>query len=175
AAIAAAGTGDAGAENRELLRRVSLVEQLLEEGAPAEALREARLLRDEPFWRDGALAPIEGKLRLAAAAAQRRDPARPAQPGSGKSAGSRLARAVVAFYRFAVSPAIGQRCSLTPSCSQYFLEASRKHGLLGIPMITDRFVREPVVSAPDRPLVRDGAGRWRHPDPVEDHDWWFEK
>ena len=87
--------------------------------------------------------------------------------------GGWLARRVVGFYRAFVGPAIGSRCALEPSCSRYFLLAARKHGLLGVPMTADRFVREPVVSAPDRPWVRNEQGFWRHPDPVEDHDWWF--
>lgn len=87
--------------------------------------------------------------------------------------GGWFARRVVGFYRAFVGPAIGARCALEPSCSRYFALASRKHGLLGVPMTADRFVREPVVSAPDRPWVRNAEGAWRHPDPVEDHDWWF--
>ena len=86
-----------------------------------------------------------------------------------------FARCVVGFYRAAIGPAIGSRCALEPSCSRYFLQASRKHGLLGVPMTVDRFVREPVVSAPDRPWVLTDSGDWRHPDPVEDHDGWFSK
>ena len=104
-----------------------------------------------------------------------------ALPGVGVSPGAPrggiggwLARRVVGFYRAFVGPAIGARCALEPSCSRYFLLAARKHGLLGVPMTADRFVREPVVSAPDRPWVRNADGAWRHPDPVEDHDWWFD-
>ena len=88
--------------------------------------------------------------------------------------GAWLAAGVVGFYRFFVGPAIGDRCVLEPSCSRYYLEASRKHGILGVPMVTDRFVREPVESNSDR-LIRMPNGSWRHPDPVSDHDWWFSK
>lgn len=83
-----------------------------------------------------------------------------------------IAQWIVGFYRAQISPAIGARCVLDPSCSQYFLEASRKHGLLGLPMIADRFVREPIESASDRVILRTD-GQHRHLDPVEDHDWWF--
>ena len=98
---------------------------------------------------------------------------------TGKKAGPRgpgawLAAGVVGFYRLFVGPAIGSRCVLEPSCSQYFLEAGRKHGIAGVPMVADRFVREPVVSASDR-WVRRPDGSWRHPDPVSDHDGWFSK
>ena len=88
--------------------------------------------------------------------------------------GTWLAAGVVGFYRLFVGPAIGDRCVLEPSCSQYYLEASRKHGILGVPMITDRFVREPVESHSER-LIRMPDGSWRHSDPVSDHDWWFSK
>ena len=97
-----------------------------------------------------------------------------AAPAPRGGIGGWLARRVVGFYRAFVGPAIGARCALEPSCSRYFLLAARKHGLLGVPMTADRFVREPVVSAPDRPWVRNADGAWRHPDPVEDHDWWFD-
>ena len=97
-----------------------------------------------------------------------------AAPAPRGGVGGWLARRVVGFYRAFVGPAIGARCALEPSCSRYFLLAARKHGLLGVPMTADRFVREPVVSAPDRPWVRNAEGAWRHPDPVEDHDWWFD-
>ena len=153
-------------EPDRLARRVALVAELLEEGAAAEARAEAARLRAEPFWREGALDALAPR---AGAAAPLPAPADSAVPGSG----SLFARAVVGFYRACVGPALGSRCALEPSCSHYFVLAARKHGWLGLPLIADRFVREPVVSAPDRPWVRNAAGAWRHPDPVEDHDWWF--
>ena len=154
-----------------LARRVALVAELLDEGASAEASVEAARLRaDMPEVADAALAPLAAALAQAGAT-----PASPAAPASRGGVGGWLARRVVWFYRTFVGTAIGDRCVLQPSCSRYFLEASRRHGLLGIPMITDRFVREPAASAPDRPWVRMPSGEWRHPDPVEDHDFWFSK
>jgi hypothetical protein len=80
--------------------------------------------------------------------------------------------AVIRFYGSQVSPAIGRRCSLWPSCSAYAVEAVRKHGLLGIAMYADRAVSEPgIVAAARRPVEVDG--RRRYADPVEDHDWWM--
>ena len=99
--------------------------------------------------------------------------AREQAPAHRGGIGGLLARGVVGFYRMFIGPALGSRCALEPSCSRYFILSSRKHGLLGVPMTADRFVREPVVSAPDRPWVLNSEGAWRHPDPVEDHDWWF--
>ena len=156
---------DPAAEAR-LARRVALVAELLVEGAAAEARAEAARLRTEPFWHEGAL---DGLLPRPAA-----DRAAPAADGASAGTSSLFARAVVGFYRACIGPALGARCALEPSCSRYFLLASRKHGWLGVPMTADRFVREPVVSAPHRPWVRNADGAWRHPDPVEDHDWWFE-
>ena len=84
------------------------------------------------------------------------------------------ARWFVAFYRRQISPAIGSRCSMEPSCSEYFLRASQKHGVLGIPMIADRLVRESTVHAQgDSPVLRDGKVRYR--DPLEMHDFWMRK
>lgn len=94
------------------------------------------------------------------------------RPGQRVGLFSLPGRAIVAFYRSCVSPAIGARCSLTPSCSQYFLEASRKHGLLAFPIVADRLVREPgVVAAARRPVFV--GGKRRIADPLEDHDAWL--
>ena len=154
-----------------LSRRAALVAELLDEGAAAEALAEAARLRAEPFWREGALDELASRLEAAL-------PPSPGSSGNGGEtaggSGSLFARWVVAFYRFAIGPALGSRCALEPSCSRFFSRSCRKHGWLGVPMTADRFVREPVVSADDRPWVRDASGHWRHPDPVEDHDWWFD-
>ncbi len=81
---------------------------------------------------------------------------------------------VVGFYRAQVGPAIGSRCDLLPSCSEYFLQASRAHGLLGVALMADRFIREPsVVAARARPVTMPD-GHVRFADPVSDHDFWME-
>lgn len=81
---------------------------------------------------------------------------------------ARPAEWIVGFYRKQIGPAIGHRCSLHPSCSTYFLEASHEHGLLGVPLIADRLVREPgVVSAGERPVLTNGVVRYA--DPLSDH------
>ena len=82
---------------------------------------------------------------------------------------------IVRFYRAPIGPAIGSRCDLLPSCSEYFMQASRAHGLLGVPIIADRFVREPsVVSAAANPVAMPD-GPVRYPDPVSDHDFWMKR
>jgi len=79
---------------------------------------------------------------------------------------------IVFFYRNAIRPALGARCSLKPHCSEYFLLASRQHPLLAIPMIADRLVREPsVVSAGQHALQENGTTVYE--DPVENHDFWM--
>ncbi|MBQ9345305.1 MAG: membrane protein insertion efficiency factor YidD [Kiritimatiellae bacterium] len=83
------------------------------------------------------------------------------------------ARGLIAFYRSQVRPAIGGRCALEPSCSEYFLQASKKHGLLGIPLIADRFAREPAVTQAAEVLVERPDGSLRIADPVDNHDFWF--
>ena len=82
---------------------------------------------------------------------------------------------VVKFYRAQIGPAIGSRCDLLPSCSEYFRQASRAHGLLGVPLIADRFIREPsVVSAAANPVTMPD-GHIRYADPVSDHDFWMKR
>lgn len=85
------------------------------------------------------------------------------------------ARWLVALYRRQISPAIGSRCELSPSCSAYLLEASRAHGLLGFTLSADRFVREPAVyAAQEKPVIMPD-GRIKYADPLSDHDFWMEK
>lgn len=97
---------------------------------------------------------------------------RPRRP-AGHSLGSRPGKWIVQFYRAQIAPAIGARCDLEPSCSEYFQQASRAHGLLGIPLMADRFVREPsVVAAKEKPVEMPGGGI-RYADPVSDHDFWL--
>ncbi len=79
---------------------------------------------------------------------------------------------IVTFYRSAIRPAIGARCSVSPNCSEYFRQATHKHKLLAIPMIADRLVREPsVVSAGKQPIQIKGLTAYK--DPVENHDFWM--
>ena len=140
-------------------RHVALAAELEAEGASDEA----KIV----------LAELEAPLPASTPAKDGEKAEEPVEAATRGGIGGCLARGVVLFYRTFVGPAIGTRCALEPSCSRYFVEASRKHGLLGIPMVADRFVREPVVSAPDRPWVKTPSGQLRHPDPVSDHDWWF--
>ena len=81
-------------------------------------------------------------------------------------------RLLILFYRGQIRPAIGERCSLMPNCSEYSRQAFHKHGALGLAFTADRFFREPgVVSRAEKPV--DVNGRWFYADPLEDHDWWL--
>lgn len=37
---------------------------------------------------------------------------------------------LIKVYQFGISPLLGPKCRFTPTCSQYTVEALRKHGLL---------------------------------------------
>jgi putative membrane protein insertion efficiency factor len=59
--------------------------------------------------------------------------------------------AIIHFHQRVLSPADGSRCCFYPSCSQYMLEALRKHGFLkGFLLGCDR-------------LLRDNSGRGEYP------------
>jgi len=97
-----------------------------------------------------------------------------ALPDKGSGAASLPGKWIVAFYRSQIGPAIGARCSLTPSCSEYFRQACRAHGLLGFAIQADRFFREPSeVAAKKNPVpVGDVI---KYADPLEDHTKWLKK
>ncbi|HEY5653999.1 MAG TPA: membrane protein insertion efficiency factor YidD [Pontiella sp.] len=82
---------------------------------------------------------------------------------------------IVRFYRSQISPAIGSRCVLEPSCSEYFHQAYCKHGLKAAPMIADRFFREPELSNEKKDPVAMPSGQIRYRDPLENHDFWMKK
>lgn len=87
---------------------------------------------------------------------------------SGDGPWAQPGRWIVIFYRGQISPALGARCSLTPSCSEYFLQACRQAGMLGFPIAADRLIREPSVIAVGAHPV--GVGRnVRYADPLSDH------
>ena len=100
-------------------------------------------------------------------------PAPSALAAFGREAAAFPARMFISFYRTQISPAIGDRCSLEPSCSEYFVQAVKRHGVLGIPIMADRFFREPsVFAAAEKPVIMPD-GRIRYADPVCDHDFWM--
>ena len=51
-----------------------------------------------------------------------------------------MARIMIAFiraYQICLSPLLGNNCRFTPSCSQYTLEAIKKHGFVPTPVEPD--------------------------------------
>ncbi len=79
----------------------------------------------------------------------------------------------VGFYRSQISPAIGDRCNLHPSCSEYFRQARAKHGLLAFAMVGDRFFREPEVNNLKKEPITMEDGHVRYRDLLEYHDFWM--
>lgn len=93
---------------------------------------------------------------------------------AGQHTASETALLPVRFYRKHLSPVLGGRCPMSPSCSQYAADAVEKHGaLLGWFMACDRLMRcgrdevmhAPVVHVNHVPLSYD---------PVEENDFWLE-
>ena len=37
---------------------------------------------------------------------------------------------IIKFYKFLISPLLGNRCRYLPTCSEYFIEALQKNGLI---------------------------------------------
>ena len=76
------------------------------------------------------------------------------------------------FYQKTVGPVVSGRCPMYPTCSQYSVEAIRKHGpVTGIVMTADRIIHE-LDEQDHAPLVRVG-GRYRYADPVRNNDFWW--
>ncbi len=101
-----------------------------------------------------------------------------AAPGQGAaqppSAGQRAAGGLIGIFRGYISPVDGDRCPMYPTCSQYSLDAIRKHGVaMGMVMTFDRLMHEsdeirraPMVKVYDS---------YRYYDPVENNDFWWNK
>lgn len=45
---------------------------------------------------------------------------------------------LIQLYRYLISPMIGSRCRFLPSCSEYAIEALRRHGLVRGSWLTTR-------------------------------------
>ncbi|MCX7819302.1 MAG: membrane protein insertion efficiency factor YidD [Kiritimatiellae bacterium] len=158
AALFCAAVWTAVAEGAERLEAVRLARELAEDGCPTLAARECRrVVSGDPADREAA-----ALLRTLAAAESM------ASVDRQRPRGAWLAEGIVGVYRRWIRPAIGRRCSLSPSCSEYFLQAARRHGWLAFPMIADRLVREPGVVAAGA-AGPDG----RVADPLEEHDVWL--
>jgi putative membrane protein insertion efficiency factor len=90
------------------------------------------------------------------------------------AAGTLLLKSV-RFYQDYISPVIGERCPMYPSCSAYSILAIKKHGFfIGIVMTADRLIHEsdePMFA----PVTKQG-NKLKFYDPVENNDfWWVDK
>ena len=80
----------------------------------------------------------------------------------------------IRFYQQYVSPVIGDRCQMYPSCSSYAVEAIKKHGcLIGSVMTSDRLIHE--ANETDHAPVIEKEGDYRYYDPVSGNDFWWYK
>ena len=49
---------------------------------------------------------------------------------------------IIKFYRYFISPLLGNRCRFLPTCSEYFIEALSAHGLIrGMKLGTKRILK----------------------------------
>jgi putative membrane protein insertion efficiency factor len=97
----------------------------------------------------------------------------PAQETDGSFGGYFLIQAI-RFYQHYISPVIGDRCQMYPSCSSYAVEAIKKHGcLIGSVMTSDRLIHE--ANEMDHAPVIEKEGEFRYYDPVGGNDFWWYK
>lgn len=123
-----------------------------------------------PPWTHGGEVPWEEPWKSASASRL------PKKEGSEREAsiGQRLVGSLIGFFQKYISPVDGDRCPSYPTCSQYALEAVRKHGfLMGLVMSSDRLIHE-SDEIQGAPLVF-AHGAYRYYDPVENNDFWWNK
>jgi len=97
----------------------------------------------------------------------------PAREMSASSCGRFLIHAIT-FYQQYISPVIGDRCQMYPSCSAYAIEAIRKHGcLIGSVMTSDRLIHE--ANETDHAPLIEKDGDYGYYDPVSANDFWWHK
>jgi putative membrane protein insertion efficiency factor len=85
---------------------------------------------------------------------------------------SRILIRGIKVYQKYISPIRGGQCPMYPSCSEYSIQAIKKHGFfIGIVMTADRFIHE-LDESDYAPLVKKGE-YFRFLDPVENNDFWW--
>ena len=102
------------------------------------------------------------------------------EPCTGSSSSHKAGKAalnpglwLVKLYKNTISSVDSDRCPSFPSCSEYSLNAFRKHGfLIGWLMTVDRLLHEGKEESKVSPMVYSG-GRWKIYDPVENNDFWW--
>jgi putative membrane protein insertion efficiency factor len=95
-------------------------------------------------------------------------------PAPYPSTGQRVTEGLIRIFQKYISPVDGDRCPCYPTCSQYGVEAIRKHGaLVGTVMTIDRLIHE-SDEIRRVPVIRI-YGSYRYYDPVENNDFWWNK
>jgi putative membrane protein insertion efficiency factor len=80
----------------------------------------------------------------------------------------------IRFYQHYISPVIGDRCQMYPSCSSYALQAIKKHGcIIGSVITSDRLIHE--ANETDRAPLIEKEGDLGYYDPVSANDFWWYK
>lgn len=90
------------------------------------------------------------------------------------ASGQWVVQGLIGFYKNYISPVDGDRCPSYPTCSQYAIEAVRKHGaLVGMVMGFGRLIHESdeIQRAPKIWI----NNSYRYYDPVENNDFWWNK
>ncbi|MEW6614123.1 MAG: membrane protein insertion efficiency factor YidD [Thermodesulfobacteriota bacterium] len=78
----------------------------------------------------------------------------------------------IKFFQNVISPVDGDRCPMYPACSDYSIQALRKHGpFLGFVMIADRLMHERDEMTSASTVIVNGIRRYY--DPVENNDFWL--
>jgi len=102
-------------------------------------------------------------------------PPAPEDHGPTASLGRDYTFLLLHFYQRILSVVMISRCRMLPTCSNYSVQAIRKHGpFVGIMMTADRLLHE-AHAQKEAPIVFIN-GRAHFPDPVENNDfWWYRR
>ena len=94
--------------------------------------------------------------------------------GKASSVPQKVGQGLVRVFQVYISPVDGDRCPSYPTCSQYAMEAVRKHGaIVGLVMGFGRLIHEADEIHRAPPIrVNDS---YRYYDPVENNDFWWKK
>jgi putative component of membrane protein insertase Oxa1/YidC/SpoIIIJ protein YidD len=78
----------------------------------------------------------------------------------------------IGFFQEFISPVDGPRCPMTPTCSDYALQALDRHGpALAIMLTVDRLLHENTPREKTHPVP--GPDRVRYLDPLDNNDFWL--
>ena len=90
-----------------------------------------------------------------------------------KKSGFNLGAAFVSIFRDHISAVDGDRCPSVPTCSEYGVQAFKKHGFFkGWMMTVDRLIHEGNEEKAVSPMIF-SDGKWKIYDPIENNDFWW--